>query len=66
MMDGLWSLRCQNDGNKLADMIGTFIIGTAFPIVVNNGNKTDLFFSRPCYEELSCPKNLSRGKIFEF
>ena len=38
IMDGLWSLRCQNDRNELADVIGTFIIGTIFLLVVKNGN----------------------------
>ena len=33
-MDGLRSQRCQNDCNELADVIGTFIISTHFPLVM--------------------------------
>ena len=38
-MDGFWCSRCLNDRIDLPDKIGSFLSGTATPIVVKKGTK---------------------------
>ena len=38
-MDGFWSSRCPSDHIDQPDKIGTFISGTASPLLVKNGTK---------------------------
>ena len=42
-MDGIESLRCQNDCIDLGDKKETFMIDITLPLVVKNGNNTDFY-----------------------
>ena len=47
-------------------MIGTFIIGTALPTVVNNGNKTDFFSADLAMSNYHVQKTYLEAKFWNF